>query len=633
MQPKLQSLVPLASSIEEGAITQMDPRLQRIILMRRNGIRKRSTTSTAEDEVAVLAKVSDQKAWFGMTEVRAGVPIGPAEDGKSVIVTGRIPIKRIEFVRRLPFVHSLKAARRISKALAATITEMEAGPALPQTMRATGGKGAVVGIVDFGCDFVHKNFLTPVNKTRIKRLWNQMGQTGNTGVPYGALHTEADINTALQQPNPYQALGYRPGPSSHGTHVMDIAAGNGQGTQAPGLAPEADIIFVELASTDVPWDGPQAVGKNFGDSVQLLEAMKFIFDEAGNKPCVINASLGTNGGPHDGSTLVEQGIDSLVEQKPNRAVVLAASNSYADGIHAAGEVKGAESFDLPWIMPGSDITDNEMEIWYAGSGRLDVEIFDAVGTSFGSVPPGESGTVKDDNGDIVLFVANRLADPNNGDNMIGIYLNRKYTGRCVVRLKNTLPNAVAFHAWIERDDDGQSFFEEPHDNTHTLGSISCSKHTITVGSYDAHRPDVPLSYFSSSGPTRDGRQKPEVSAPGHDVWAAQSRSVVGVTSKSGTSMAAPAVSGAIVLMLAEAKKRNIKLSITQIRNAVLKAARKNPPTGTAWDPRYGFGRLSAKQLVAGLKGGSTNSAKKKQKKETPPAKKASAKKSASKAAS
>lgn len=129
---------------------------------------------------------------------------------------------------------------------------------------------------------------------------------------------------------------------------MDIAAGNGQGTGVPGVAPEADIIFVDLDGSDIPWEGQDVVGTNFGDSVQLLEAMNFIFQGAGNKPCVINASLGTNGGPHDGSSLVEQGIDRLVKQKPNRAVVIAASNSYADNIHAAGSIAAAATYDLSW---------------------------------------------------------------------------------------------------------------------------------------------------------------------------------------------------------------------------------------------------------------------------------------------
>ena len=33
----------------------------------------------------------------------------------------------------------------------------------------------------------------------------------------------------------------------HGTHVLDIAADNGQAASPAGIAPEADLIFVHLA--------------------------------------------------------------------------------------------------------------------------------------------------------------------------------------------------------------------------------------------------------------------------------------------------------------------------------------------------------------------------------------------------
>lgn len=209
---------------------------------------------------------------------------------------------------------------------------------------------------------------------------------------------------------------------SHGTHVMDIAAGNGLGTKVPGMAPHADIVFVEVSASDIPWDGPDAVGKSFGDSVQLLEAVRYIFDVAGNRPCVINASLGTNGGPHDGTSLVEQGIDRLLTQATNRAMVIAASNSYSDGIHASGSVQAGRSFDLMWDVPTNDATNNELEIWYAGNDRIGVEIIAPDGTSLLRVDPGQTKSLSS-NGRVVLLAVNRLKDPNNDDNMIGLFSN------------------------------------------------------------------------------------------------------------------------------------------------------------------------------------------------------------------
>ncbi|NEQ25669.1 MAG: hypothetical protein F6K28_42745 [Microcoleus sp. SIO2G3] len=53
---------------------------------------------------------------------------------------------------------------------------------------------------------------------------------------------------------------------------------------------------MQIGASDIPWQGSDVVNSNFGSSVQLLEAIQFIFEQAGTRPCTINISLGTNGG-------------------------------------------------------------------------------------------------------------------------------------------------------------------------------------------------------------------------------------------------------------------------------------------------------------------------------------------------
>ena len=206
-------------------------------------------------------------------------------------------------------------------------------------------------------------------------------------------------------------------------------------------------------------------------------------------------------------------------------------------------------------------------------------------------------------GEVVIFAANRLADPNNGDNQIGVFLESGLpSGSWTVRLHGVSVQDGGFHAWIERDDRNPSNFAPPHDNSTTLGSISCGQETTVVGSYDAHEASLPLSLFSSSGPTRDGRQKPEVSAPGHAVFAAHSRTLTGTVQKSGTSMAAPSVSGVIALMMAQAQAQGAPLASADIRRILRQTARRNPPSGTDWHPRHGNGRVSAAGAVEAVMG-------------------------------
>lgn len=84
-----------------------------------------------------------------------------------------------------------------------------------------------------------------------------------------------------------------------------------------------------------------------------------------------------------------------------------------------------------------------------------------------------------------------------------------------------------------------------------------AEHAITVGS--THR-DMPhtygVSYFSSKGPTGDGRAKPDLLAPGERIVSCLSQQKAGAPAgeeqyveDSGTSMAAPHVSGAIAAFL------------------------------------------------------------------------------------
>lgn len=590
----------------------IDPRLQQVLAEhaeRHAGVRSASATATlSEAEVAVVARVRSPGAWRALPGVSVDAVIGRSDDMPGYLVTGRAQVDSLEAVRRDPAVYSLKAAQPVKSMLATTTKDVGARPVdLPPGTPL--GAGVIVGVVDFGLDFANKNFRNASGGTRIATLWDQRGQA-RAGSPYGygRLYTRAEINRALRASNPYQALGYGGRTDlywqqgTHGTHVTDIAAGNGRGTGAPGVAPEAEIVFVDLAASDIPWEGEAVVDASFGDSVQLLEALTFIFDYAKKrkKPCVINASLGTNGGPHDGTTLLEQGIDTLVSQAPGRAVVLAAGNSYSDGIHARGSVAQGGSADLAWDIPARDFTHNELEVWYDGGTDLAVEIIGPDRRSLGRVALGQNARVKDAAGATVVFIAHRKGDPNNGDNVIGVFLNKNApAGVWTVRLHGVRVTDGGYHAWIERDDSRPSHFLPPHDNDYTLGSLSTGHKSLVVGAYNPHGRGSPICTFSSAGPTRDNRPKPEISAPGQDVWAARSLSAQGLLNMSGTSMATPAVTGVVALVLAQAKAEGRSLTIDQIRAVVMGSARKNPPA-QSWDKRYGVGRVWAPGAVAAV---------------------------------
>ena len=582
----------------EKITTGLDPNLQRAILESREGKSLDGAVSQSTEDgtvvLDVIAKLKDpQQEVPGLNVIRT---IGQ-------IVTGTVEVEKIEDVRTNDNTVSLKLARKLHQQLEFSVSEIQADQThlaarLPSDIGSIDGRGVIVGVVDYGCDFNHRNFRNADGSTRLLSIWDQRGGRSTMspqGFGYGREFDVERINTALQSSQPYQQLRYNPGDRSHGTHVMDIAAGNGQATGNPGVTPAADLIFVHSSAEDVSGE------ETFGNSARLLDAVDYVFTKAAalGRPAVVNISLGTHGGPHDGSTLVEQGFDTLLEQ-PDRAIVISAGNAWQRGSHASGSVTADAARTLTWQIGTPDFTHNELEVWYDGSAELAVTLITPDGQRLGPVAVATTVNLLSQ-GAPVGKIIHRQDDPNNHDNHINVFLDRSLpAGDWGIELSTADAGAVPFHAWIERDDNrsgqpnNQSRFSSADDDQrYTLGSISCGQKTIAVGSYRSGSFDSELSSFTAEGPTRDGKQKPEVSAPGQflqgqGILAARSSSQ-GVTRKSGTSMAAPHVAGLVALLMQAADH---PLSIDEIRSAIMDNARSNPPTaGHGWDSRFGVGRI------------------------------------------
>lgn len=569
-------------------LTALDPHLQDCVLRHQAGEELSSSlVSTAADgtvQVDVVGKLENPaKKVEGLHIVTANGPF----------ITGTVDIDRIEAVRRDPNVVTLKSATELHPDLEFSVPDIRATQdqiraALP-VGTPSDGAGVLVGVVDYGCDFNHRNFRHADGSTRLLAIWDQRGGTmASSPRPYGYGRelTQGQIDAALQSEDPYQALRYNPGTRAHGTHVADIAAGNGNATGHPGVAPGADLVFVQIAADDLDDE------ESFGNSRQLIEAVDYIARKARElgKSAVVNISLGTHGGPHDGSTPAEQTFDYMMENQPGLAVVVSAGNSWRRRSHAMGTVEPGGSRTLGWHIRRGDRTDNEVEVWYTGGDELAVTLVTPDGQRIGPVELGTTVTLHAGD-ELVGRIIHRKGDPNNGDNQVDILLRRDLQGGWQIELGH-VAGSGDFHAWIERDDFGQSAFAQADESrSFTLGSISCGRKTLVVGSYDALDHDRDISSFSSEGPTRDGRQKPEISAPGGAVLAARSRSQ-GRTRMSGTSMAAPHVTGLVALVMAAAPQ---KLEIDEIREAIAGTARS---VGNFWHARFGEGRADARAAVA-----------------------------------
>ncbi|HEY0441535.1 MAG TPA: S8 family serine peptidase, partial [Xanthobacteraceae bacterium] len=566
----------------------MDPALQELL-----------EVGEPTDEVAVVVRLRDPGQV--PASLRIVAPFG-------AIATARVQRLAVRQVWEDPGIISLKAPRWyateygpvLDEADAEDIDETDSDQRRPDDVAAT-GRGTVIGVVDWGCDFAHPDFVTEDGRSRLLALWDQRTLNGD-GNPYGygRVHRTADLSAALKTDDPYAALGYHPGISdtgigSHGTHVLSIAAGNGRGGGPVGLAPEADLIFVHLGAPG--WDklGP------LGDSSNLLEAIHFVVAEAVGRPLVINMSIGRHAGEHRGTTLVEQALDWLVRSRPGTAVVQSTGNYFARNVHSSGRLRSGQTIELPFQVNPGDTTPNELEVWYSGGDVFGARLIGPDGAVAADAPLGGKDAVVTA-GARTGTLYHRVRDPNNGDNHINLFQYRGApSGTWRLLLRGIDVTDGRYHAWLERDPGCkacQALFPPSHAvSATTTGSICNGLLTISVGAYDGHDPARPLAPFSSSGPTRDGRVKPVLLAPGVKILAARSHPKSGVaaplTRMSGTSMAAPHVAGTIALMF----EAGGPLDSVRLRQALFDSL--VPIEAPDWSDRdrVGFGFLDTSAAV------------------------------------
>lgn len=253
------------------------------------------------------------------------------------------------------------------------LDKMQAGAApLPEAYT---GQGVIVGVLDMGIDPNHMMFDDEDGNPRVKRIMNHVEVGGNR------------LTQKIETPEKIRQFKTDDDQNTHGTHVLGLVAGRyNAGSGGPdfsGGAPQADIA-VKCGATD---------------NARLLKGLEYITDYAREegKPCVINISLGSNKGPHDGTDEFPAALQQFAAME-GVTICVSAGNEGADQAFLYHEA-GDDAAPLKTFISPSQYTDylysqvavlpmypqaiGQMEIWSDDDTPFDVyyDFYDMTGAA------------------------------------------------------------------------------------------------------------------------------------------------------------------------------------------------------------------------------------------------------------
>lgn len=534
-------------------------------------------------------------------------------------LTVHVPMDRFQEVAALSGMRRISAAYKTQHYLDVSTPQTLASPnywsSVPPDFSGQAGADVILGDVDSGIDWSHADFKKADGTTRILYIWDQNDLTTPhpSGYTYGREWTAADINAGLPAKDS----------DGHGTHVMGIAAGDGSATgngqpanRYIGMAPKADIIMV---ATDY-------------STTSVVDGVNYIFQKAAalGKNAVVNLSLGSQFGAHDGTEVFDTSIDALTGA--GKIVVVAAGNDGGQALHALQIVPLGGNQTVTFSVPSYTAnggTQNDfvvIDAYYPGAANMSVSITSPRGTSnLGPVTRGnfsqKTGTTATDG---AVYIENGYTASPSGDNNIYIqiwdYASTRYPrlGTWTITLAPVSGTNPQLDLWLATFQLGSAYaqpsFTSDVDEHDTVASPGSAASAITVGAFTSRTKWQSINgstyYFTDSttvgslaswsgvGPLRNGAQKPDITAPGTAIISALSTTASSVPQElvvadgvhwvmAGTSMASPHVAGGVALILADTPG----LNPAQVKTKLYTDALVDGWTGSVPNDQWGYGKL------------------------------------------
>ena len=418
---------------------------------------------------------------------------------------------------------------------------------MPLSLR---GKGTLIGIVDSGIDYENAEFRNEDGTTRIVSLWDQsVNGRPPAGYLAGTEYTREQIDAALatEDKEVRRQMVKTSDVSGHGTAVAGIAAGNGRGSEGRrfrGAAPEAELIIVKMGA---PREG------GFPRTTELMRGVDYIVRKAVElrRPVAINISFGNTYGSHDGTSLVERFLNDIADMWKN-VICIGSGNEGASAGHVSGKVRRqiSETVELAVQQREPALS---IQIWKSYVDEMGVSVISPSGRQAG--PFYEFlGAQRYILGDTELLIY--YGEPKPYSVKQEIYLSllpgKQYIESGVWKIVLTPGRIVdgEYQMWLPTQSSlnmGTAFLQPNSMSTLTIPSTASL--AVTVAAYDART----FSYADSSGRGPAGMYegenvlKPDIAAPGVRVTAPVPGG--GYQSFSGTSFAAPFVTGSAALLM------------------------------------------------------------------------------------
>lgn len=485
------------------------------------------------------------------------------------------------------------------------------------------GAGVILGVMDSGLDPNHVNF-----SGRVERLWHYKSADGTatayTGSTVGGFSTDDAQETHGTHVTGIMAGGYR-------GNVTTYSASSGTGNPYYGVAPEAALAI--------------SCGELYDANILAGVEQIISYAETQGKPVAVNLSLGSNGGPMDGTDDFSVALDRLGERG---IICVAAGNEGADNISIEKTFTASDNTVKTILYYNNRLVTSNigtLDIWASDGTALTVKIgnVSSTGTVSNETTLVTNATsertitkgVKSTGGYIYYTTG---VDANNGRYNANLYFDESLpsTGRFAITVSGKAGQKVNItfsgYSALSNRYNGTSgtvlsgYTTGNPDNS--INSMACGKNVLSVGAYSTQTSyrslDGTLSTsgetlgshasFSSYGKDFFDRKLPETSAPGTVIMSSFSTPyikagngddygesaddmVAKVTSGSstyywgpmeGTSMATPYVTGVMGLWL----QADPTLTMADVRDVLQKTSSTDSYTQAAPD-RFGYGKIDA----------------------------------------